>query len=191
MGDGPVFKGEIRTIQKGTTLSIFRMSFSRMSTSKRICVVLSSLALLLGAMSIVAFGSSAQAKIAAAPASGTVVTVVPQRIADSRTGMSWSTFHALQTQDLQIVGRGGVPLTGVAGAVLNVTAVNPSQDGYLTVWPVGMARTDTSNVNFTRLMSAIANTVIVRLSSDGSVSLFNGSLGQLDVLVDVQGYIPA
>src|SRR5664279_6139025 len=89
VGDGPVFKGEIRTIQKGTTLSIFRMSFSGMSTSKRIGVALSSLALLLGAMSIVAFGRSAQAKIAAA-------------------------------------------------AVLNVTAVNPSQDGYLTVWPVGM-----------------------------------------------------
>ena len=105
--------------------------------------------------------------------------------------MSFFTFPALQTQDLQVVGRGGVPLTGVAAAVLNVTAVNPSADGYVTVWPVGVPRTDTSSVNFGRLEPSIANTVIVRLSSDGSISLFNGSNGPLDILVDVQGYVPA
>ena len=157
----------------------------------RVGIALSSLALLLGGLSIVAFSGSAGAQIVAAPASGTVVTVIPQRIADSRTGMSFGTFHALQTQDLQVAGRGGVPLTGVAAAVLNVTAVNPAADGCITVWPVGIARTGTSNVNIAWWEGSIANTVMVPLSSDGSISLFNGSNGQLDILVDVPGYIPA
>ena len=37
-----------------------------------------------------------------------------------------------RTAQLQINGRGGVPATGVAAVVLNVTAVSPTDVGYLT-----------------------------------------------------------
>lgn len=145
-----------------------------------------------GGMAVYAGSSVAQTQPAAAPAgplTGTVTLLTPSRIADSRVGSSFGTFHAVERQDLQIVGRGGVPLTGVSGAVLNVTVVDPQVSGYLTVWPVTEPQPNVSNVNF-QAGQNIANTVIVRLPvTDGTVSLFNGSFGDIDVLVDVEGYI--
>ena len=123
------------------------------------------------------------------PASGSTVILNPSRIADSRSEDSFATFQAFWRQDLQVAGRGGVPLTGVAAVILNVTAVHPWTSGFLTVWPFGIPRPTTSSVNFTAGQN-VANTVIVRLSPDGTISLYNGSSAGVDVLVDVEGYIP-
>jgi len=164
------------------------MSFSK--HWKRIAVAAAaSLALLAGGMSAVASTAAAAPAPAAAQIAGTIVMLPPTRIADSRIVLSFMTFHAVEQQDLQIVGRGGVPMTGVAGVILNVTAVGGQQGGYLTVWPVDQSRPNTSNVNF-QAGQDIANTVIVSLPQpDGTVSIFNGSYGDTDVLVDVEGYI--
>jgi hypothetical protein len=139
-----------------------------------------------------AFGNttSAHAQSPNPPASGTVVSLVPNRIADSRIGLSFATFSASEQQDLQVTGRGGVPLTGVGAVILNVTAVNSQAQGFLTVWPDDFGRPNTSNVNFAS-HDTIANTVIVKVQADGAIGLFNGSAGTLDVLVDVEGYIPS
>ncbi len=120
-----------------------------------------------------------------------VIMLTPSRIADSRIGMSFNTFHSLENQDLQIVGRGGVPLTGVSGVFLNVTVVSPQSSGFLTVWPFDVPRPNVSNVNF-QAGQNIANTVVVQLPlNDGTVRIFNGSAGDVDVLVDVEGYVAA
>lgn len=123
------------------------------------------------------------------PASGSTTMLNPNRIADSRIDLSFPTYQASWSQDLQVAGRGGVPLNGVSAVILNVTAVNPQRSGYLTVWPFGIKRTATSSLNFSAGQN-IANTVIVRLSTDGTISLYNGSAGDVDILVDVEGYIP-
>ena len=138
------------------------------------------------------FANAAPVKAASPPppASGTTVMLNPNRIADSRMTLSFPTFQPGWSQDLQVAGRGGVPLTGVAAVVLNVTAVGPQRGGYLTVWPFGTTRQWTSSVNFAAGQN-IANTVIVRVSSDGTISIYNGSGGNVDVLVDVEGYIPS
>ena len=150
--------------------------------------VVASAALLFSAVS--ANAAPATAASATPPASGTTVMVNPSRIADSRPGGSaFDTFPAYRANDFQVAGRGGVPLTGVAAVILNVTAVDPSTSGYLTVWTWGTPQPDTSNVNFTAGQN-VANTVIVRLSADGVITLYNGSAGDVDVLVDVEGYIP-
>lgn len=149
------------------------------------------LTLLAGGMSILASNALAAPAPAMATAtpSGTIVMLPPQRIADSRISMSFGTLGAEQTADLQIVARGGVPLTGVSGAILNVTAIGGQQGGYLTVWNGEQSMPGTSNVNFAAGQIA-ANTVIVSLPQpDGSISLFNGAPGYTDVLVDVEGYI--
>ncbi|MDQ2738934.1 MAG: hypothetical protein M3Y35_10050, partial [Actinomycetota bacterium] len=147
--------------------------------------VMASVALLLSTAS--ANAAPAKAATATPPASGTTVMMNPSRIADSRPGgSSIGTFQAHWREDLQVAGRGGVPLTGVAAVILNVTAVGPSTSGYLTVWPFGIPRPTTSNLNFTAGQD-VANTVIVRLSPDGTISLYNGSAGNVDVLVDVEG----
>ena len=41
-----------------------------------------------------------------------------------------------------------VPESATA-ASLNITVVNPEREGYLTVWPCGVARPLASNLNFT------------------------------------------
>ncbi len=138
---------------------------------------------------VLANASPATAATATPPASGSTVMLNPNRIADSRMDLSFPRFQASWSQDLQVAGRGGVPLTGAAAVILNVTAVAPQRSGYLTVWPFGIQRTSTSSLNFAAAQN-IANTVIVRLSPDGTISLYNGSGGNVDVLVDVEGYIP-
>jgi hypothetical protein len=123
---------------------------------------------------------------------GAFGAVTPTRIADSRVPLQLSgALPGRGTAQLQINGRGDVPATGVAAVVLNVTAVSPTDAGYLTVWPSGIARTTTSNLNF-QAAQTIANTVVVPvgcLDSAGKISIFNGSAGTVQVVVDVSGYI--
>ena len=61
---------------------------------------------------------------------------------------------------LQIAGRGGVDSRGGA-YVLNVTAVDPSGAGFLTVYPCSTQRPVASNLNFSAHQT-VANTVVVQ-----------------------------
>jgi hypothetical protein len=63
--------------------------------------------------------------------------------------------------------------------------VNPGASGYVTVWPCGVSRPLSSNLNFIT-SSVIPNGVIASLGSDGSVCLF-ASAGT-DIIADVAGW---
>lgn len=128
---------------------------------------------------------------------GAVVAVSPTRIADSRTPFKLAgTLTGWSTAPLQITGQGQgqVPATGVAAVVLNVTAVAPTTAGVLTVWPSGIPRTDTPNLNF-QAGPTIACTVVVTVGSidtvdaAGKINIFDGSGGAVQIVVDVTGYI--
>jgi hypothetical protein len=80
---------------------------------------------------------------------------------------------------------GGVP-AGAAAAVLNVTAVDPTAAGFLTVWPQGTAMPTVSNLNFAAGHN-VANLVTVGLSSGGAVSVY-ANTGSTNVVADVEGY---
>jgi hypothetical protein len=129
------------------------------------------------------------------PASAQLVSLIPARLLDTRTGTATSdgqfagvgAMGAGGSFDLPVSGRGGVPASGVAAVVLNVTAVTPSGTGYLTAWPSGTARPLASNLNFTPGQTR-PNLVIAALGDNGKVSLFN-SAGFTDVVVDVVGWI--
>src|SRR5664279_4171495 len=95
---------------------------------------------------------------------------------------------AFAAEDVQTGGQGGIPLAGVAGVVATVTVVDPQGAGYLTVWPSGTAMPGTSNLTF-QAGQTIAATVIVPVSADYALRLYNGSSGSLQVIVDVSGYI--
>jgi hypothetical protein len=121
-------------------------------------------------------------------AAGAVVSVTPARVADSRVNQQIiGAVPASGTATVQVTGHGGLPAVGVAAVVLNVTVVAPQAPGYVTVWPTGIAQTNTSNLNFGAGQN-IPNTVIVPVGVDGKVSLFNGSAGSAHLLVDVTGY---
>jgi hypothetical protein len=117
--------------------------------------------------------------------------VVPARVLDTRVGpyavgqTQAAPLGAGQTLQVQVTGNGGVPSTGVAAVVLNVTAANPTALSYLTVFPGGTLPT-ASNLNFVP-NQVIPNRVIVPVDGSGRVSIFNGA-GSVNVIADVNGW---
>ena len=120
-----------------------------------------------------------------------VATLVP--VGDAAAGTDDGLFDqtgaisAGATFSLTVAGRGGVPGSGVGSVALNVTAVNPSGSGYITVWPAGQTQPNASNLNFVGGQT-IPNMVIVPLGANGQISLFSSAT--VDLLVDVLGWFP-
>jgi hypothetical protein len=67
-----------------------------------------------------------------------------------------------------------------------VTATQPPGPSFVTVWPTGIARPTTSNLNVDAAGQTVANQVIVPIGTDRSVSLF--TLESTDLIVDVAGW---
>jgi hypothetical protein len=93
-----------------------------------------------------------------------------------------------QTLRIPILGRAGIPATGVGAVALNVTATSPTTSSYLTVFPTGETRPRTSNLNFTAGQT-IPNSVIAKIGTDGSISIYNDQ-GSTHVIVDISGWFP-
>ena len=84
-----------------------------------------------------------------------------------------------------------VPSTAKA-AVLNVTLVAPSLDGFLSIWPFNTALPTVSTINASAGEPALANGAIVPLTTDPSfnISLIYGTAvsgGTANVILDVTG----
>jgi hypothetical protein len=127
---------------------------------------------------------------AAGAGTGLYNPLTPARITDTRpsSGLpnAGKTLGPGAQLDVQVTGAGAVPASGVDAVVLNVTATNPTEQSYLTVWPKGATRPTASNLNFAPGQT-VPNRVIVHLGSGGQVSIFNPS-GSVDVVVDAGGY---
>jgi hypothetical protein len=117
--------------------------------------------------------------------------LVPSRLLDTRIGVGapLERLRGGRRLDLPIAGRGGVPSTGVEAVVLNVAALRPTEPGFLTVWPSGMALPDVSNLNYDPGRN-VPNLVVCKLGPDGAVSL-TANAGELDVIADVVGCFTA
>ena len=87
----------------------------------------------------------------------------------------------------------GVP-TSAKAAVLNVTLVSPSLDGFLSIWPFGTTPPLVSTINAAAGEPAIANGAIVPLTTTDpmfNISLIYGTAvsgGSAHVILDVTGY---
>jgi hypothetical protein len=131
-------------------------------------------------------------------------SVTPCRIADTRgngfTGPSGPpALSAGSPRNFPIIGAGlpsqpcGVPSDAKAAA-LNVTAVGPTLEGFLEIWPYNTPRPLLqSTINFAAGEPAIANGAIVPLSSDATfqISLVYGTAtvpGSVNLILDVTGY---
>jgi sortase (surface protein transpeptidase) len=116
--------------------------------------------------------------------------VAPYRLADTRPseGAFGFTRVSANVVRVQVAGRGNVP-ANAAAAVLNITGVNTTAPGYVTVYPSGTTLPTASNVNFDRAGQVMANMVTVKLGTDGAVEVYVQN--PMDVVVDVSGaYIP-
>ena len=124
------------------------------------------------------------------PGSSAFQAVPPSRLADTRPeeGSFGYTRLSDQVVRVQVAGRGGVP-SGATAAVLNVTGVNTTAPGYVTVYPADTDLPTASNVNFDGAGQVMANMVTVKLSASGAVDVYMQR--KMDVAVDVSGaYVP-
>ena len=101
------------------------------------------------------------------------------------TNDSGSRLSGGSVLNVQVEGNGGVPSTGVSAVVLNVTAVNPSAAGYVTVYPGGTSPPTASNLNY-QPGETVPNRVIVPLSSTGGISVTANQA--TDLAIDVSGW---
>jgi trimeric autotransporter adhesin len=120
------------------------------------------------------------------------VPLTPARLADTRPGQSTtdSLFagggirESGSTLELTVAGRGGVA-DNAAAVALNVTAVDPTVAGFVTVYPCGSPQPTASSLNFVA-GAVVPNAVIARIGSDGKVCLFVSASTHL--VVDVASY---
>ena len=115
--------------------------------------------------------------------------VAPARLADTRAAEGAFGFTRISDTIIrvQVAGRAGVPANASA-AVLNVTGVNTTAPGFVTVFPAGAGLPTASNVNFDHAGQVLANMVTVKLAG-GAVDVFMQR--PMDIAVDVSGaYVP-
>ncbi len=90
------------------------------------------------------------------------------------------------TYEVQIAGRGLVP-NGAAAAVINLTVVGSTANGFGTVYPCTPTRPTASSVNWTTGLVR-PNELVVKLSDTGTVCIYVSAPTHL--ILDVVGYLP-
>ena len=130
-------------------------------------------------------------ELAATPpdASGEFTPLTPSRILDTRDGTGRDGIVGPvegSSVDVQITGRGGVPVSGVSAVVLNATVTQPTAQSHLTIWPAGLAMPLISNLNYVAGQT-VPNLVTVAVGAGGKVSVHNLA-GTSHVIFDVVGY---
>ena len=123
------------------------------------------------------------------------VPMAPARLMDTRAGNATVDGQGPKGAvpgpgqiELLVAGRAGIPESGVGSVVLNVTVTQPTERGWVTVWPTGQGRPLASNLNYTPGLT-VPNMVIAKVGDRGKVSLFNNT-GTTHLIVDVMGWYP-
>ena len=82
--------------------------------------------------------------------------------------------------------------TSASAIVVNVTAVNPTNAGFLTVYPTGATLPTAANIDFTTGQT-VGNEVTVGLNASQSFTVYYGPAGSgtVDFTADVMGYYEA
>lgn len=132
-------------------------------------------------------------KVFATPAAHGLHAVDPARLIDTRPAEPQGAVAVAKNQvgpnatlDVKVGGAAGLPDRDVAAVSLNVTAVDASGPGFVTVYDCG-ERLLASNLNYSTT-AAVANAVISPLSADGRVCFYSSNA--TDLVVDVNGWYP-
>ena len=154
----------------------------------------------IGAAVAVTLGAGGLTIASASSAPSSFVSITPVRVLDTRTGVGLSdSFVSPTGRTVQLTGTvptaSGPAVVVPAGAtavVLNVTAVLPQADGFISVRPDGTpGAPETSSLNFTA-GAIVPNSVTVALSDGGAIDVVYDAFGAVgpttDILIDVTGY---
>ena len=123
--------------------------------------------------------------------SASFVPMTPQRLVDTRRGdggrLRGGSERVIEISGLDVRTASGADARipdDASGVVLNVTAVKPSGNGHLRVYPCG-ARPYASSVNYVANRT-MANGAILPLGADGNVCVYTTT--STDLVVDVAGW---
>jgi hypothetical protein len=121
-------------------------------------------------------------------AGAVLMPVRAARIANTATGAGTprGPLKAAGSRVIAVTGTGGVPVTGVAAVLLEVTSAHASAAARVTVYPAGAKRPAVTSASLARGGAATA-LVPVKPGTGGKVAVAI-SAGQADVAVDVVGY---
>jgi hypothetical protein len=112
------------------------------------------------------------------------IPIAPSRLLDTRDG--GSPLGADETRAIQVAGLFGVPSTGIAAVVVNITATESAGTGFVTAFASDEQRPFTSNVYVERAGQTAGNLAIVPVSADGRISAY--SLAGAHLVVDCFGW---
>ena len=95
--------------------------------------------------------------------------------------------RAASVRVFTMVGRCGIE-PGTLAISLNVTVVQPTAAGYLTLYPAGGSLPLASTINY-RADQIRANNAIVRLGPGGTLAVYSGQGGgSAHLIIDVNGF---
>jgi hypothetical protein len=120
------------------------------------------------------------------PTGAALAPVAATRLLDTRLGLGarQGVVRGGGEIELTVAGVAGVPAAAQA-VVLNVTATDATADTFVTVYPNGVSRPESSSLNV-KAGGTIANLVVAKVGSNGKVRLFN-SAGTAHLIADVAG----
>jgi hypothetical protein len=127
-----------------------------------------------------------------ATAPGSVRTVAPSRLLDTRSGNGApaGAVHGGGTLRLVVAGRGGLPATGVGAVFLNLTATGGTTAGQVTAGAQITRAVSTTSLSFANGQTVAALT-LVQVSPAGTVDLRVTGAGTVHLIADVAGYTVA
>jgi len=123
------------------------------------------------------------------PAGSRFHGVTPSRYFDTRFGTGGVPAQKIGTDTslkFNVLGKNGIPASGVTGVVMNVTATEATAGTFVTVFPDDVSRPNASNLNFGPNQT-VPNLVTVRVPASGIVDFYN-NLGATHLIADVVGY---
>lgn len=121
-------------------------------------------------------------------ANGSLVTGTPFRIFDTRLP-GGSPAGALTTSKIQVFAPGDPTFQFFKSVVVNVTAVDPEDAGFLTTYDGVGTLPSVSSSNFQPRHDVAGEVVLPVDPADGTISIYNGSYGNVDLVVDLTGFI--
>jgi hypothetical protein len=123
-----------------------------------------------------------------APDAGQFVPLSPARLINTSTGLGLpSALTHGTTVNFTVLGKGGVPATGVSTVMLHIYT-NATDFGYVYAWPTGSARPASSTLASSPGDTS-DNLAMTQVGTAGQVSFQSMSTNPADMTVDVEGYV--
>ncbi len=120
-------------------------------------------------------------------AAGRLVPLTPTQVLNTAAKGGGGPLGAGVSRALKVTGVGGVPKTGVAAVEFDLTSANTTAASWAAVYPAGITRPLSSNIDWQPGQSA-SNLVVAPVGKGGEVELFN-HVGKTNLVVVITGYI--